>query len=634
MGNQNLKEQLALILENSGFLKTAEKTGINKDKNAVIPEVRKLTKSEITALIKRNNYSPDWEIISVDKNFSPEFIRNSRFYGKCILGKFTGKQIDAGNSILLETGIYNSILRSSEAGSESLIESCGIISNYTVSGGTVLFHVKNISASEKFHPGINGDIIIGPETGERSIKVFNEITLNILKEITAPAYDIETYERFIKAYSEDSQLTRGFIGEKCVIKNTISISDTIIEDDIFISGAGMIDGSAILRGDGNQTSIGLGVEIRNSSIQQGCEISSMAVIHNSIIMGNSVCEKKCLISSSIVGPGSSIGEAEITSSLTGPLTAAHHHSLLISAIWPDGKGNLGYGANVGSNHTSRQPDQEIFPGEGMFFGLGSSIKFPADYRNSPYSIISTGVITMPQKVEFPFSLINQPSQTYKDISPHINEIFPAWGLYRNIYSVIRNESKYIKRNRSGLNRSDLEIFRPRIIEMMIAASNRLDRINIKQEIYTSASIEGLGKNFMTEESRTKALEAYNFHITYYALKHLAQRAAKVLGDDGNKDSIYLEDNENPWWHHSASLLEKLGLKAVPLKESLEKYISLINILNEEILNSRAVDYHRGEKIIDDYSHYHGKPAQDPVILEFREKSEIEKSRLLQIIKII
>jgi hypothetical protein len=241
---------------------------------------------------------------------------------------------------------------------------------------------------------------------------------------------------------------------------------------------------------------------------------------------------------------------------------------------------------------------------------------------------------MPQKVEFPFSLINQPSQAYKNVSPNINEIFPAWGLYRNIYSVIRNESKYLKRNRSGLGRNDIEIFRPEIIEMMITAASRLEKINIKQEIYTSGSIEGLGKNFMTENSRAKAIEAYNFHIRFYALKHLAQRAAKVLGDNGEEDSIFMDDNENPWWHHASAILEKLGLKEIPLKEAFEKYVSLINTLNEEILNSRARDYHRGEKIIDDYSQYHGKPELDPVIQEFREKSEIEKSRLFQIIRII
>lgn len=51
---------------------------------------------------------------------------------------------------------------------------------------------------------------------------------------------------------------------------------------------------------------------------------------------------------------------------------------------------MGYGANVGSNHTGRAPDQELWPGEGVFFGLGTSIKFPANYVAAQYSVIATG----------------------------------------------------------------------------------------------------------------------------------------------------------------------------------------------------------------------------------------------------
>jgi hypothetical protein len=87
-----------------------------------------------------------------------------------------------------------------------------------------------------------------------------------------------------------------------------------------------------------------------------------------------------------------------------------------------------YGANVGSNHTSKAPDQEIRPGEGVFFGLGTCIKFPANYQRSPYTVIATGVCALPQKVEFPFALINTPGESITGLSPAINEISPGWLL--------------------------------------------------------------------------------------------------------------------------------------------------------------------------------------------------------------
>ena len=52
-----------------------------------------------------------------------------------------------------------------------------------------------------------------------------------------------------------------------------------------------------------------------------------------------------------------------STSLVGPFVAFHHQALLIAAYWPEGKGNIAYGANVGSNHTGKAPDQEIRPGE-------------------------------------------------------------------------------------------------------------------------------------------------------------------------------------------------------------------------------------------------------------------------------
>ena len=118
---------------------------------------------------------------------------------------------------------------------------------------------------------------------------------------------------------------------------------------------------------------------------------------------------------------------------------------MIAAVWPGGKGNVSYGANVGSNHTGKLADQEIRPGEGVFFGLGTSIKFPANYEEAMYTIIASGVTTLPQRVRFPFSLIMTVTEIISGLSPAINEILPAWILYESVYTYFRNENKFISR---------------------------------------------------------------------------------------------------------------------------------------------------------------------------------------------
>ena len=76
----------------------------------------------------------------------------------------------------------------------------------------------------------------------------------------------------------------------------------------------------------------------------------------------------------LVGLGDGAGMGASVGPLVGPFVGFHHQALLIACFWPDGKGNIGYGANVGSNHTLKAPDQELWPGEGCFFCRKPSIR--------------------------------------------------------------------------------------------------------------------------------------------------------------------------------------------------------------------------------------------------------------------
>src|SRR5947207_6024828 len=131
----------------------------------------------------------------------------------------------------------------------------------------------------------------------------------------------------------------------------------------------------------------------------------MAVVDRSVLTEHSHAERHGKVTASIIGPNSGVGGGEVTASLVGPFVGFHHQALLIAATWPDGKGNVAAGACVGSNHTSRAPDQEFRPGEGAFFGLGVNIKYPSDFSRSPYLVVACAVTTSPQVVAFPFALI-------------------------------------------------------------------------------------------------------------------------------------------------------------------------------------------------------------------------------------
>jgi hypothetical protein len=174
----------------------------------------------------------------------------------------------------------------------------------------------------------------------------------------------------------------------------------------------------------------------------------------------------------VLAPDASVGGGECLHSLVGPHIGFHHNCLLISSVWPFGRGNLSYGCKVchtpspplllfhpplflshplpsplvlpqvGANHTGRVSDQEHHPGEGCFFGLGVEIKFPSNTLYSPYSLFASGVTCLPQLLTFPFSLISAPDSCgcQLNLSPALNSLKPAWVLYGNPYMLFRYPS--------------------------------------------------------------------------------------------------------------------------------------------------------------------------------------------------
>lgn len=165
--------------------------------------------------------------------------------------------------------------------------------------------------------------------------------------------------------------------------------------------------------------------VRDSLLQWNTVVETQGFLESAFLCDCSHVERHGIVMSAVLGSNTSIAEGEVTSSFVGPFVGFHHQALLIASFWPQGRGNVGYGANVGSNHTLKAPDQELFPGEGVFFGLGCNIKFPSNFVQASYSVVATAVSTLPQKVTMPFALINTPGHVIPSLSPAINEISPG-----------------------------------------------------------------------------------------------------------------------------------------------------------------------------------------------------------------
>jgi hypothetical protein len=599
-------------------LSTAE-TPIHKD-------LRPLSKKEIDQLLRQGNLTTgEWSNIRVSPDFTPRRIWQNTFFGTVEIGVQTAEfEVDG---ITRKAGVYNSVIFDARIEDNVFIKSVGGLSHYRVCEGAAVADCGSLQVK----PGcrfFNGEMLdeIGIETGGRGIRVFAEITLALAARIMRSRGDkalIRAYEEAVGRYADKARSGWGVIGRGARVLNTNKVHDVFLGECGRIDNAVLVENATILSSAGEPAVIADGAYVKDAVVQWGAEIRAMGIVTRSALLEHSHVENHGKVHQSVIGPNSGVAKGEITASLLGPFVGFHHQSLLIAATWPEGKGNVAYGANVGSNHTSRAPDQEILPGEGVFFGLGCSVKFPANYAKSPYSIIATNVITLPQRVEFPFSLINLPSSAVPGVSPAYNEIFPAWVLSDNIFFILRNAWKYRKRDKARREKTAFEIFRPDIMDLVVEARDRLLKVKQVKEYYTDKDVPALGKNTLSEAARTKAVETYGFYLRYYALSGLARELSGASAPDR---ALLDKPAAGPRFAHERGILSA-ELPDAGLRDALELFIRMDRTVAEQALECKRKDDKRGARIIDDYAQAHTPAEDEKFIRGVFEETEKRRSLL-------
>lgn len=576
-----------------------------------------LTATQITKLKKTGNFAEDWKSVKVTEGFDPDRVRNSSFYGEVILGKFDSK-VAVEKGVELPSGIYNSTIINSIINDNALVRNVTLLANYWVKEKAVVSNIAELATRKATSFGNGIELSLAIETGGREVKTYGEITIDVATKIAGSRKDkqlLAEYDKLVGEYVNKATSEKGIVCEGAIVKNTAKVLDTFVGAYAVIDNAIMVVNTTILSNKDEKTEISDGAYVKNTIIQWGSEVTSMGVVDSSVLTEHSHVEREGLVTNSILGPNTGVAEGEVTASLVGPFVGFHHQLLLIAAYWPEGKGNVGYGANVGSNHTSRVPDQEIWCGEGIFFGLGVNIKFPANYTLSPYTIIATGVTTLPQKVAFPFSLINSTAEFYPGIPPAYNDLTPGWVLSDNLYSVKRNEGKYLKRNKAKRSKFVFEVLRPDIIDLMVDARKRLQATEGK-EIYTDKNIKGLGKNFLLEKSRKKGIDTYTYFVKYYALLGLKKKVTEILAS-GSKvgiDTVLTTTTDDARWEHERKIL-LAELPGKSILECLQMLATMQQELAKSVQLSREKDDERGARIIPDYLEARPPAKEDGFVKE-------------------
>jgi len=577
---------------------------------------RPLSNKEIEHLELQGSRCSDWSILRVHPEFIPDHIYNTAFHGHCCLGLFKGDPFEVDTDVMLPDGIYDSIIGDSTIMSGSLISKSGPVTRYLVMENVLILNCGIIAAPPECSFGIGEEIHPGSESGGREIMLFPELTIEAAEPIIRDRITDEIsyiYGKHIAYYLKACTFPGGIIEKEVKITGTPRITGSFIGSRSIIKEAALIEDSVLLSEKKHSVTVAGGSIVRKSTLQWGASAEDLAIVDSSLLMEYASARRHGKVTGSIIGANTEIAEGEVTCSLLGPFTGFHHQSLLIAALWPKGKGNVGYGANIGSNHTGKAPDQEIIVGEGMFFGLGSSIKFPANYEKSPYSIIATGVTTLPQKVEYPFSLINTPGQRIHQMPLSYNELSAGWVLSMNLYIIMRNRLKFKSRNRATRFLPDMEIFRHDLVETVKEARDRLADIRIKREIYLERDLPGIGKNYITERNRKSAVYIYSLFTEFFILINLLDYIKET--DILDEKKLLLEKSKNKDWEQARLMMDSEKWSDRSLGDSMQSLIVIAEKIARNTRISKERDDGRGKKIIPDYAGVTMSADMDQTITE-------------------
>lgn len=578
--------------------------------------LRPLHPGEIDGLKSNGCSASDWGSILVADGFDWHRVERVRFLGDVILGRFAGS-ISLAADLEHPSGIYDATIAHAVIGHDALVSRVGLICRALVGQGAVVWNCGRVLCEGTTSFAAGDTIQVGPERNGRSIRIYPELDMGSAAAQAAGQQGSSSAGPgdWLEQYASRAALPWSLIGAGALLFSLGSVRNVFIGPHAVVENTPTIEETAVLSSAEEPAVIAGAARVAHSIVQWGCRVDEAASVEKSVLLEHSHVEPHGSLSSCVLGPNSVIGKGEAGFSLIGPFVNLHHQAMLIGTVWPEGKGNISAGAHVGANHTGRAPDQEFWPGEGMFIGMGVNVRFPADFTRAPFSIVACSVTTSPQHVEFPFSLINSPTRRFPDVPNHFNQIVPAWVLTDSLYTLRRNELKFQRRNKARRYPIETRVLRPEVFGLMNEACQRLEQVNRNKPAYTEKDIPGLGKNYMTEESRIAALRGYRWFLRLDALKGLRDQLKRRLSAGSQAGNTVLQaPGADPVWEFQRRWLVEQE-RVTDAAAALADLRHLLEYFAHEVERSKAKDDERGLQIREDYARVHVPAAQDPVVQE-------------------
>lgn len=422
---------------------------------------RQLNALEIEILVRNRNQSDDWNKLLVADDFSPELVKNCKFFGLVRIGKLEPCYLEYHN-LRMPVGLYNSTIISCDLGDNVVIDNVHYLSHYILGNEVILVNINEMSTTNyaKFGNGIikQGEdpsvriwLELCNENGGRRVVPFSGMLAADAWIWSRHRTDKQLQERLLAITQNRFDHRRGYygkVGDRCIIKNCLIIKDVWIGSDAYIKGANKLKNLTIHSLPEATCQIGEGCELVNGIISEGCRVFYGVKAVRFAMASHSQLKYGARLINSYLGSNATISCCEVLNSLIFPAHEQHHNNSFLCAALLMGQSNMAAGATVGSNHNSRGADGEFIAGRGFWPGLCVSLKHNSFFAT--FNIIAKGDYPAELNIPLPFALISH--------QVHLNrvQVMPAYWFMYNMYALARNAWKYKDRDKRIEKILDLE----------------------------------------------------------------------------------------------------------------------------------------------------------------------------------
>lgn len=543
---------------------------------------RNLTSLEIEKLIHNGCMAENWDDITVNPDFSSEYIKAVTFSGKIKLGVFEEYFILPGG-LKKHSGINHACLHNCEIGNNVLIENVqNYIANYRIGDNVRIQNIHHLYVEGESAFGNGVEVSVLNETGGREVLIYDKLSAHFAYILSfyrhRPAL-IKKMQDMVRSYAEKQTSSMGTIGNDVTIVNAGAIKNVNIGDYAEIEGVRHLENGSINSNRHAPIHIGYSVMAYDFIICSGSRVEDGTMLTRCFVgqscqLGHTYSASDSLFFSNCQGEN---GEA--CALFAGPYTVTHHKStLLIAGMFSFM--NAGSGSNQSNHMYKLGPIHQGIVERGGKTTSNSYVLWPA--RIGAFSLIMGRHYHNTDTSDMPFSYLIEDK----------NESILVPGINLRSVGTIRDAQKFPKRD----NRKDPEKFdqinfnllSPYTVQKMFKG---IDILNGLQDTcgetsafytYQSCRIKGT--------SLKKGIVLYNMAI----IKFLGNSIISRLSNCSCKSNEEIRNCLNPDTMVGLNEWSDIGGLLAPRSEieSLINQIESGDINDVETINSVFVQLHK------------------------------------------